>query len=65
MKDIKGRYKISISHGVMSATFTRDRLTILEARDLGQKMSKLLFQIEGIKDVVMNLEELARYEDNK
>lgn len=65
-EDIKGRFKISISHGLMSATFTRDGITILEARDLAERMAKVLFQIEDsvtAKNVRMNLEELARYEE--
>jgi len=62
-EDIKGRYRISISYGALSASFTRDMITILEARELGLKMSKLLFEIEGTKDVVISLEELARYKE--
>jgi len=62
-ENTKGRYKISISHGTLSATFTRDQITILEAKETGQKMSRMLFEIEDVRDVIMSIEELARYEN--
>jgi len=62
-EDNKGRYRISISYGALSARFTRDMITILEAGELGLKMSKLLFEIVETKDVVISLEVLARYKE--
>jgi len=62
-EDVKSRYRIPISYGALSASFTRDMITILEAGELGLKMSKLLFEIVETKDVVISLEVLARYKE--
>jgi hypothetical protein len=65
MIDTKGRYKISISYGTLSVIFTQNWVTLLEAKEIGEKVSRMLFQIEDVENVIMSIEELARYEAQK